>query len=143
MNPFWNRTIPKVFLIVVALFAVLLLGAWLFGAYRWNSETQDLRARLDSARMPVRPQTVDFRELEGLPAPVQRYFRAVLEEGQPMVAGVDVPHRHLQHRRDHRPMEAFHLGPEGGYPTAGLRLERARSDDAGASRAGARRLRGG
>jgi hypothetical protein len=42
--------------------------------------------------MPVRPQTVDFRELEGLPAPVQRYFRAVLEEGQPMVAGVDVRH---------------------------------------------------
>ena len=40
--------------------------------------------------MPVRPQTVDFRELEGLPAPVQHFFRAVLEEGQPVVAGVRV-----------------------------------------------------
>ena len=77
---------------MVALFAVLLLGAWLFGAYRWNSETQDLRARIDKAREPVRPQTVDFRELEGLPAPVQRYFRTALEEGQPMVAGVRVRH---------------------------------------------------
>jgi hypothetical protein len=35
---------------------------------------------------------VDFRELEGLPAPVQRYFRVVLEEGQPMVAGGRVQH---------------------------------------------------
>jgi hypothetical protein len=42
--------------------------------------------------VPVRPNTVDFRELEGLPAPVQRYFRAVLKEGQPMVAGVRVRH---------------------------------------------------
>jgi hypothetical protein len=77
---------------VVALFAVLLLGAWLYGAYRWNSETQELRARLDSARAPVRPQTVDFRELEGVPAPVKRYFRLVLQDGQPMVAGARVRH---------------------------------------------------
>jgi hypothetical protein len=92
MNPFWNRTLPRVALGVLALVAVLLLGAWLYGAYRWNSETQELRTRLDAARAPVRPQTVDFRELEGLPAPVQRYFRVVLEEGQSMVAGVRVQH---------------------------------------------------
>jgi len=40
----------------------------------------------------VRPQTVDFRELAGLPAPVERYFRAVLEDGRPMVTGVRVGH---------------------------------------------------
>jgi hypothetical protein len=33
-----------------------------------------------------------FRELEGLPAPVGRYFRLVLNEGQPMVSGVRVRH---------------------------------------------------
>jgi hypothetical protein len=92
MKFFWDRTLPRVFLIVVALFAVLLLGAWLYGAHRWNSETQELRARLDTARAPVRPQTVDFRELEGLPDPVKRYFRTALKEGQPMVAGVRVRH---------------------------------------------------
>ena len=80
----------RAFLIVVALVAASLVGAWFYGAYRWNSETQELRARLDAARAPVRPQTVDFRELEGLPAPVQRYFRAVLEDGQPMATGVRV-----------------------------------------------------
>ena len=92
MKSFRNRTLPKVLLGALALIAVLLLGAWLYGAHRWNSETQELRARLGSAREPVRPQTVDFRELEGLSAPVQRYFRAVLEEGQPMVSGARVRH---------------------------------------------------
>jgi hypothetical protein len=92
MKSFRNRTLPRVFLGALVLIAVLLLGAWLYGAHRWNSETQELRARLDSARAPVRPQTVDFRELDGLPDPVERYFRAVLEEGQPMVAGVRVRH---------------------------------------------------
>lgn len=72
--------------------AIVLAGARLYGAYRWNAGTQELRARLDAARAPVRPRPVDFRELEDLPAPVQRYFRAVLEEGQPMVAGVRVRH---------------------------------------------------
>ena len=93
MKPFWNRTkMLRALVIVFALVAILLVSAWLYGAYRWNTGTQELRARLDAARVPVSPQTVDFRELEDLPAPVRRYFRAVLEEGQPMVAGVRVQH---------------------------------------------------
>ena len=92
MKSFWSRTAPRVFLIGLALVAVLLLGAWLYGAYRWDTQTQQLRARLNAARAPVRPQTVDSRELEGLPAPVGRYFRTVLEDGQPMVSGVRVQH---------------------------------------------------
>src|SRR5215212_1483240 len=93
MKPFWNRTKLLRALITIALaLAAVLVGAWLYGAYRWSAGTQDLRARLDAARVPVRPQIVDFRELEGLPASVQRYFRTVLEEGQPMVAGVRLQH---------------------------------------------------
>lgn len=93
MKPFRNRTKILRALIVIALTLIaVLIGARLYGAYRWNVGTQELQARLDSARVPIRPQTVDFRELEGLPAPVQRYFRVVLEEGQPMVAGVRVQH---------------------------------------------------
>ena len=93
MKSSWNSTkILRTFLVVLALVAVLVIGAWLYGAYRWNAGTQELRARLDLARLPVSPQTVDFRELEGLPAPVQRYFRVVLEEAQSMVAGVRVQH---------------------------------------------------
>ncbi len=89
----WHYSkILRALIIAVAFVALLLVGAWLYGAYRWNSETQQLRARLDAARVPLQPQTIDSRELEGLPAPVQRYFRVVLKEGQPMVAGVRVQH---------------------------------------------------
>jgi hypothetical protein len=84
--------ILRVTVVVLAVVALLFVGVRAFGAYRWNTETQRLRSRLDAAREPVRPQTVDFRELEGLPAPVGRYFRAVLKEGQPMVSGIRVRH---------------------------------------------------
>jgi hypothetical protein len=87
-----SRTVPRAFVITLALGAVLLLGAWLYGAYRWNTETPELRARLNAGRVPVRPQTVDFNELEGLPAPVRCYFHTVLKDGQPMVSGVRVRH---------------------------------------------------
>jgi hypothetical protein len=83
----------RALVVTVLVLVAVLVGAWLYGAYRWNSETQELRARLDVARVPVRPQTVDFRELEGLPAPVGRYFRTVLAKGQPMVAGVRLRHK--------------------------------------------------
>jgi hypothetical protein len=92
MKPSWSRTVPRVLLIVLAPVAVLISVARLYGAYRWNAVTQALRARLEAAREPVRPRSVDFRELEGLPAPVGRYFRLVLNEGQPMVSGGCVRH---------------------------------------------------
>jgi hypothetical protein len=92
MKLFWSRTVPRVLLIVFSPVAVLFVGAWLYGAHRWNAETRQLRARLDAARVSMQPRSVDFRELEGLPAPVGRYFRLVLNEGQPMVSGVRVRH---------------------------------------------------
>jgi uncharacterized protein DUF6920 len=73
--------------VVVGLPALLL-----YGSRRWHARTQELRTRLEAARVPLRPPAVDFRELEGLPAPVQRYFRAALKEGQPLVSAVDVAH---------------------------------------------------
>lgn len=73
--------------VLVGLPAVLI-----YGSRRWHTRTQGLRARLEAARVPLRPPAVDFRELEGLPAPVQRYFRAALTEGRPLVAAVSVEH---------------------------------------------------
>jgi len=79
--------------LVVALGVVVLVsGAKLLGRWRWESETRRLRARLDAARVPVRPQTVDFTELDGLPAPVQRYLRMALTSGAPMIAGARIRH---------------------------------------------------
>jgi uncharacterized protein DUF6920 len=83
----------KVVLIVVLVLAVTLGGALVYGAFRWKAGTRDLRLRLEATRVRTQPQVVHFSELDGLPAPVQRYFRRVLKDGQPVVAGVDVRHR--------------------------------------------------
>ena len=83
------RTLP------VLLLGLLLLGtaAAGCGASFWRKSTRDLQDRLDAARVPVTPGIVDFHELEGLSEPVQRYFRKVLNEGPPMLAGAHVSHR--------------------------------------------------
>jgi hypothetical protein len=92
MKYLWDRGVLRVLLTILTIVVVAFLGTWLYGMVRWKFETHELRELLDAARAPVRPHTVDFRELEGLPAPVQRFFRTALEEGQPMVAGVRVRH---------------------------------------------------
>lgn len=79
--------------VVFVSLVVALAGSVVLGSYRWNSETRDLRTRLAGARAPVRPKTVDFRELEGLSGPVQRFFRTALTDGQPMIAEVRIRHR--------------------------------------------------
>jgi hypothetical protein len=65
------------------------------GARRWADAMQTLTRGLDAARIdanaqPASPTHYDARELEGLPAPVQRYFRAVLKDGQPIIAAATV-----------------------------------------------------
>lgn len=82
---------PKAVLIVLALIA-LLTGTLQVAAYRWHRNTQEFRTRLEAARRPIQPATLTFQELAGLPAPVQRYFRTVLKEGQPFVATLHLRH---------------------------------------------------
>jgi hypothetical protein len=82
----------KTFLSIVFVAAVALAAAVLYGRYRWESGTRELRAGLEAGRRPVEPKTFDVHELEGLPAPVQRYFRTALQDAQPMIAAVTVEH---------------------------------------------------
>ena len=72
----------KALLVVILILAVAVAVAMAYGASRWKSDTVRLRERLERARSPVRPRVVGFRGIEGLPAPVQRYFRTVLVEGR-------------------------------------------------------------
>ena len=69
-----------------ALLALVFVGLTAFGSMRWTDATRRLTARLEAGRLPASLGRYDPRELEGLPAPVQRYFRAVLKEGQPLIA---------------------------------------------------------
>lgn len=78
-----------------ALIALIALGsalAVLVGSSRWRAKTDVLYAAMVGARTPHPVATYDPRELEGLPPPVQRYFRAVLTAGQPVVASVFIEH---------------------------------------------------
>jgi hypothetical protein len=77
-------------LLVVLL--VLAVGATLYGSRRWEQGSRAILAQLEAARMSYSPAHYDPGELDGLPAPVRRYFRAVLMDGQPMVAAASVTH---------------------------------------------------
>jgi hypothetical protein len=75
------------------LLVVVTVGLSAYGSKRWTNTTRTLTSRLEAARIDEKAQSpsparYDSRELEGLPAPVQRYFHAVLKEGQPIIAAV-------------------------------------------------------
>ncbi len=65
------------------------------GARRWADLIRTHTGQLEAARVDGegRLQSAahyDERELHGLPAPVQRYFRAVLTDGQPFIAAATI-----------------------------------------------------
>lgn len=84
----WRRMTLLVVLGLTAIIAIALA----YGSSRWQSLTREMHVSLESARLLIVPREYDSRELNGLPGPVQSYFRAVLKDGQPMVAAVSVEH---------------------------------------------------
>lgn len=83
--------------VVAGLLLLVLAGVGMraFGQHRWRRRMRVLQATLEASRtggkLPPEhpPNRYDPRELEGLPACVQRYFRAVLKEGQPVITAID------------------------------------------------------
>lgn len=82
--------------VVLCVLAVTAAGLSAHGARRWAGTTQTLERSLEAGRLddkrdgPSPPTRYDARELEGLPAPVQRYFRTVLKDGQPIITAVTI-----------------------------------------------------
>jgi hypothetical protein len=80
--------------VVLAVLLVIATGAVAYGSWQWERGTTALLTRLEAARLSpsvsTLPTRYDARELEGLPAPVQRYFRAVLKDGQPIIAAASL-----------------------------------------------------
>jgi hypothetical protein len=66
--------------------AAVAIGLCAYGAARWAESTRRVLINLEDARIQATSTRYDTRELEGLPAPVQRYFRTVLKDGQPVIA---------------------------------------------------------
>lgn len=66
-----------------------------YGSTRWAETVRTLNGQLEAARVDKQAQPssaarYDPRELEGLPEVVQRYFRAVLQEGQPIITAATI-----------------------------------------------------
>src|SRR6266496_2668489 len=72
--------------------AAVTVGLAAFGAAQWSDSTKRLVLRLEGTRLPATTSRYDAHELENLPVPVKRYFRAVLKDGQPIVSAVTVEH---------------------------------------------------
>jgi hypothetical protein len=84
----------RIVLITVLLIALVGLAS-LYGRYQWRLGTDRLRNQLTLGQKNIQPKTYDPKELEGLPPTVQRFFRAVLKDGQPIVAAVNLSQRGL------------------------------------------------
>lgn len=80
----------KIILWIMIGVAVIISIALVYGYHRWQSVTKEMDAKLETARRFIGQKTYSTNELIGLPAPVQRYFHAVLKDGQPMVLAVSM-----------------------------------------------------
>ncbi len=71
---------------------VVIGSAAAYGSMRWQGFTREVRGKLEEGREEIEPKVFEESELDGLPEPVQRYFRRVLKPGQAMIAAVRVEH---------------------------------------------------
>ena len=81
--------------LVVGALVVIAIGLKVVGAIRWDALIRTHTTQLESGRVHANsrsasPARFDARELEGLPAPVQRYFRAALTDGQPIIGAATI-----------------------------------------------------
>ena len=82
----WIQWIAIIGVLIVVSFGI----AAIYGSYRWQSETDTLRAKLIQGRQAIEPRSYSSKELDGLPVPVQRFFRTVLKDGQAIVTVVSL-----------------------------------------------------
>jgi hypothetical protein len=85
----WLSVIGGVAFLVAA--GLLLCPA--MGRFLWRQAAQKVRANLEAHRAETGSVVVDFKSFKDLPGPVQRYFRTVLTDGQPVVASARIVHR--------------------------------------------------
>lgn len=82
----------RVLAVAIAAVVIVTAGVIIYGARQWESDVRNLRAVMEAGRSSDPQTAYDPGELYGLPAPVERYFRAALREGQPLVTGASIVH---------------------------------------------------
>jgi hypothetical protein len=82
----------KWFSLFLGTLLILAAGISAYGTWRWTEGTKLLMSQLEANRLPPLASRYDARDLEGLPAPVQRYFRTALKDGQAIIVAAKVAH---------------------------------------------------
>lgn len=77
-----------VLLIVVGIIGLILMVGSINLTIRFKNEVKELFAQ----SKPIAGQAFKYEQLNGLPEPVQRYFKRVLKEGQPYISYVRLTH---------------------------------------------------
>ncbi|MCH8529592.1 MAG: hypothetical protein LAT65_01945 [Saccharospirillum sp.] len=85
----------KLSIALVLILVALIMGGYYWGQSSWKSSMQALQARLVADQETAPVDVFSSQELDGLPAPVRRYFEAVLSEGQPLIRSAEVKHTGL------------------------------------------------
>jgi hypothetical protein len=81
----WTKWIAIIGVLIIVSFSI----AAIYANDRWRSETDKLRVKLTNGQQSIQPKTYDPKEMVDLPEPVQRYFRAVLLDGQALISKVE------------------------------------------------------
>jgi hypothetical protein len=81
--------------IALGVLVVVAIGLRVVGTARWAALVRTHIRLLESGNVGAQSRfpshtRYDAHEIEGLPAPVQRYFRTVLKDGQPIITGATI-----------------------------------------------------
>ncbi len=85
----YSLKLPPIVIGLVLIVALLVIVT-MYASDRWRSETDKLRVKLTNGQQPIQPKTYDPKEITGLPEPVQRFFNAVLQDGQAIATKVEL-----------------------------------------------------
>ena len=78
---------------IMIAFGIAFGAAFWIGTVRWNNVTAQMIETLKETPSRQNTKTVSFKNFDKLPAPVARYFRTVLKEGQPLVRYARICHK--------------------------------------------------
>ncbi len=81
--------LPPIVIIIISIVALLAIVT-MYGSDRWWAETNKLRVKLTNGQQAIQTKVYDQKEIEGLPEPVQRFFKAVIKDGQAIVTKVEL-----------------------------------------------------
>ncbi len=76
----------------IANLIILLAGIIGYGQWSFNQSIGNSLNQLRQSDQTNAEKTVSFKDLEGLPAPVFRYFRFALKDNQPMIRVAEIRH---------------------------------------------------